>query len=458
MKYSFPRNFLWGSAVWATGVEAAAFIDGKAPTVWDEHYRIDPDRFYNGVGPDQTVDFYHNYETMAQLAKDINHNSFRTSISWARLIPDGKTVNEKAVEFYRNEFKAFKQKGIFLNVTLYWFDMPLMYEKIGGFSNRDVIEHFVYYCEKCFELFDEYVDGWFIYNEPIMDILFKYQMKVCYPCETDLNKAFNSVYNMSVAHAMVVKKYKEKYKKRIGSVLNQTIVYARSDDKDDLYAKKMYEVINYEAFEYPLLKGEISEDWLKLVKDCGVELDIRQEDLELIKENTIHYLGINNYFPARVMKQEEKDIPMNLTFNKSPFFAHYVWPERRFNKDRGWEIYPQAIYDLLMRNKKEYNNIEMIITENGIGIQNEERYIKDGIINDDYRIEYIRDYLIKVNEAINDGANVIGYNVWSFIDLWSPTNQFKNCYGLYSFNPDTKEIKKKKSADWFKEVSKNNGF
>ena len=460
MKYNFPKNFLWGSSVWATGVESASNEDDKASTVWDEYYRIDSNHFYNKVGPNDTLDFYHNYDKISDLLVESSQKSFRTSILWARLIPNGKNVNSKAVQFYENAFKSIKQKGIYLSVVLYWFDMPLLYENKGGFSNPDIIDDFVYYCKTCFDLFSKYVDTFFIYNEPIMDVLYKYQMGVCYPKERDLNKSFNAIYNMCLAHALVVKEFKNgKYESNIGSVLNQSYVYPRSETSGDLFAKKMYEVTQYESFEYPLLKGYFSEDWLKLVKDCGVDLKIKEGDLKLLNENKIEFLGINCYLPVRVKeKVKDKQCEMSLGFVNSPFFDHYVWKDRKFNVDRGWEIYPKVIYDLLMKNKKEYPNVTMMITENGIGIANEGRYREDDMINDTYRIEFIKDHIKYLHKAIKDGANVIGYHVWSFVDLWSPTNQFKNCYGLYEFDLKTHEIKKKASACFYTKLCVENGF
>lgn len=460
MKYTFPKEFLWGSAMWASGSEQAAYEDGKAPTVWDFLYEINPERFFNRIGPDKTLNVYHQYEKYAQLAEEIGHNSYRTSIMWARLIPDGKHINEKAVSFYRNMFTSFKEKGMFLSIVLYWFDMPLKYEMKGGFSNREIIDDFIFYCDTCFKLFDGLVDAWFIYNEPIMDIFFKYQIGNCYPCECDYHKAFKAVYNMNIAHAKIVSLFHDKqYFGRIGSVLNQSIVYARSDSIKDLEAKRMYELFSYDAFEYPLLKGKFHEEWLAFAREHHIALEIQKEDEILIKNNKVHFIGINTYLPIRVKERENKDIPLRIDFVESPFFESYIWPQRKFNKDRGWEIYPKVIYDVLKKNQKEFPDVEMLITENGIGIQNESRFRnEDGIIDDEYRIEFIRDHLIWVHKAIEEGVNLIGYNVWSFVDLWSPTNQFKNCYGLYEYDLKTHEIRRKKSADWFEKVSRNNGF
>ena len=109
--------------------------------------------------------------------------------------------------------------------------------------------------------------------------------------------------------------------------------------------------------------------------------------------------------------------------------------------------------------KEKYGNPEMRITENGMGVQDEYRFRNHaGQIQDDYRIDYVKKHLIWAYQAIQDGANLKGYNMWSFIDLWSPSNQFKNCYGFYEYDLETGETKKKKSADWFKQVTLNNGF
>lgn len=129
------------------------------------------------------------------------------------------------------------------------------------------------------------------------------------------------------------------------------------------------------------------------------------------------------------------------------------------NNDRGWEIYPKCMYDALMLMKDRYGNPEMRITENGMGIQNESRFRDDkGQIQDNYRIDYVKRHLIYAHKAIEDGANLVGYNMWSFVDLWSPSNQFKNCYGFYEYNLKTKEVRRKKSADWFEQVTKENGL
>lgn len=459
MKYTFPENFKWGSAVWAQGTEGAFDKDGKAPTVWDEYYRLSPERFFNEVGPSETLNWYEDYEKYAQLAQDIGHNSFRTSILWARLLPDGKTINQKAVEFYRNMFQSFKKRGMELSIVLYWFDMPLMFEKQGGFTKRDVIEPFVYYCQKCFELFSDYVDIWYIYNEPIVDVMFKYQNDMCYPNLLDWNLASNAIYHMVVAHAKVVDVFKKgNYQGKIGTVLNHGHIYARSQHPADLLAKHRVELMMQLSYEEPLLLGKVNEEWLAFVKEYGAHIEVHEEDASFIANNTISVLGLNIYSPERVKcptYQRNSEAP--ITFDS--FSELYIMHGRQMNTDRGWEIYPKCLYDTLILMKEKYGNPEMRITENGMGIQDEYRFRnKEGQIQDDYRIDYVKKHLKWVHKAIQEGVNLVGYNMWSFIDLWSPSNQFKNCYGFYEYDLKSGETKRKKSADWFEYVTKVNGF
>ena len=459
MKYQFPKNFKWGSAVWAQGTEGAWEIDGKAPTVFDEYYRLEPTRFFDGIGPYETLNWYEDYDKYATLAQEISHNSFRTSILWARLVPDGKTINEEAVIFYRNLFRSFKEKGMELSIVLYWFDMPLLFEEQGGFTNRQIFEPFVYYCQKCFELFDDLVDIFYIYNEPIVDVMFKYDMNMCYPNLLDFNLANRAVYNMILAHAMVVKCFKAgNYSAKIGTVLNHQHVYSRSQHAADLKAAKQYELLHQTCYEDGLLKGEINQEWTGLLRANNVDLIIEEDDLKMIRENTINVLGLNIYSPTRI-KAKAYALNPEAPLHFDSFYDYYEMHGRMMNSDRGWEIYPKAIYDACMSIKEKYHNPEMLITENGMGIQDEYRYRNhEGQIQDDYRIDYVKAHLKWLHKAISEGANVRGYNMWSFIDLWSPSNQFKNCYGFYEYNLETKESRRKKSADWFKKITEDNGF
>lgn len=146
--------------------------------------------------------------------------------------------------------------------------------------------------------------------------------------------------------------------------------------------------------------------------------------------------------------------PTNLDY----YFEQYVMPGRKINPHRGWEIYEPGVYDIAMMIKEDYGNIEWILTENGMGVEGEEKFKQDGVIQDDYRIEFIEDHLKVLHQAIEDGANCHGYMLWTFVDCWSWLNAYKNRYGLVELNLETQERTIKKSGHWFKTLSQNNGF
>jgi 6-phospho-beta-glucosidase/beta-glucosidase len=133
-------------------------------------------------------------------------------------------------------------------------------------------------------------------------------------------------------------------------------------------------------------------------------------------------------------------------------------PGRRMNTSRGIEIYPKGLYDIAKKIQNEYGNIDWFVSENGIGIQDEEQYLQDDMVQDDYRIEFLEEHLSWLHQAMEEGSNCLGYHMWTFVDCWSWINAFKNRYGFYRMNLETGEKTVKKSGLWFKAVIENQGF
>ena len=171
LKYEFPKGFWWGTATSGPQSEGSADVDGKSKTIWDHWFEIQPERFHNGVGPEHTSTFYSNYKEDIKLLKETGHNSFRTSIQWARLIPNGVgEVNPKAVEFYNNVIDALLEEGIMPIMNLFHFDMPMCMQEIGGWESREVVDAYAAFAKKCFELFGDRVKHWTTFNEPIVPV------------------------------------------------------------------------------------------------------------------------------------------------------------------------------------------------------------------------------------------------------------------------------------------------
>lgn len=180
--------------------------------------------------------------------------------------------------------------------------------------------------------------------------------------------------------------------------------------------------------------------------------------MAIIKNNTIDFLGVNYYQPRRV-KAKEEAYDETLGWMPDKYFDNYIMPGRRMNPYRGWEIYPEAMHDIAMNLKNNYNNIPWYISENGMGVEGEDRYKnEDGIIEDDYRIDFIKEHLEHLHRGIEEGSNCFGYHTWTPIDCWSWLNAYKNRYGYISVDLDTQKKTIKKSGRWIKEVTENNGF
>lgn len=452
----FPEHFLWGAASSGPQLEGASDMYGKAPTVWDHWFQVEPERFYQQLGPQKVSDFYTNYRTDILTMRDVGFNSYRTSISWARLLPDGKNVNEKAVYFYRDVFTRLKDNGVKPIINLFHFDMPLYLHERGGWENRDIVHDFAYYAKTAFDCFGDLVEDWVTFNEPIVPIEMGYLNDKHLPAIVDLKRAFQAGFHTILSHAHAVKVFKENhYKGKIGIILNLTPSYPRSADPVDLKAANWADILFNRSFLDPAVHGTFPVELKEFMQEEQIILDCKVEDFTLIKQHKIDFLGVNYYQPRRVQagdKSANGDVLQN-------YFTPYKWPKAKMNPHRGWEIYEKGVYDIALRIRDEYLNIPWYVAENGIGVEGEEQYLNgSGEVQDDYRIEFVENHLRWLQKGIKEGSNCYGYHVWTFIDNWSWLNEYKNRYGLVRLDLETMGRHKKKSAYWFAELAKENAL
>ncbi|MCL9780045.1 glycoside hydrolase family 1 protein [Vibrio sp. S4M6] len=459
MKYQFPKNFYWGSAASSTQTEGAAFSSGKGESIWDHWFKHEPNRFHNGISSTEASTFYCNYQADIQLMKDIGHNSFRTSISWSRLIPNGVgSVNQEAVEFYSNVIDEQIKQGIQPFICLFHFDMPLSMQQIGGFENREVLDAYANFAETCFLLYGDRVKHWFTFNEPIVPVEGGYLYDFHYPNVVDFKRAVTVAYHTMLAHAKAVEKYRLlELKGQIGIILNLTPSYPRSQHPADTKAARICDLLFNRSFLDPAVKGEYPQELVSLLQEHQQMPEVREGDCELIAKGKVDLLGVNYYQPRRV-KARENAVNPDAPFMPEHFFDYYEMPGRKMNPHRGWEIFEKGIYDILMNLKENYGNIPCYISENGMGVEGEQKFLVDGQIQDDYRIEFIQEHLKWLHKGLEEGSNCLGYHLWTFIDNWSWCNAYKNRYGFYQLDLKTQQRSVKKSGEWFAQVSKDNGF
>ncbi|EJY5100847.1 glycoside hydrolase family 1 protein [Listeria monocytogenes] len=462
MTYKFPENFWWGSAASGPQTEGAANVDGRKPSIWDHWYKIEPGRFFNDVGPTNTSNFYYQYKEDIALMKQTGHNSFRTSIQWSRLIPDGiGKVNPKAVDFYNRVIDEMLANDVEPFMNLYHFDMPMSMQEKGGFESREVVDAYATFAKTCFELFGDRVKHWFTFNEPIVPVEAGYLYDMHYPNVVDFKRATQVAYHTTLAHALAVKEFHalEIPEGQIGIILNLTPSYPRSQNPADLKAAHIADLIFNRSFLDPVTKGEFPADLVEIIREHDALPEYTEEDLAIIKNNIIDILGVNYYQPRRVKAKEYAAHP-DAPFMPEHLFDNYEMPYRKMNPYRGWEIFERAIYDIAINLRDNYDNIPFFISENGMGVEGESRYRNaDGMIEDTYRIDFIKSHLKWLHKAIEEGSNCHGYHLWTFMDCWSWANAYKNRYGLVEVDLDNNFKRTiKASGHWYKELSENNGF
>ena len=456
----FPEGFYWGAAL--SGPQTEGITNKANESVWDAWYKEEPDRFFNNWSAETACDTYNKYKEDCRMMKDISLNSIRTSIQWSRLIKNLETgeVDPDAVRFYNDYIDEMISNDVVPFINLYHFDMPNeLMVKYGGFESKHVVELFAKFAKSAFELFGDRVKYWITFNEPIVPIEFGYYYDAHKPNKVDPKLGVQAGYNTILAHAKAVEEYRKLgLSGEIGTVLNLTPAYPRSSHKADLKASEYCDAIFNKSFLDPIVKGEFNPLFTEICKENDMLPDMTQEEVECIFGAKIDFIGLNYYVPRRVCA------PLHAPNTESPwmpdwYFDNYSMPGSRNNPHRANnEIYPKAVYDMAMDLKENYGNIRWYLAEIGISITDEQKLVEDGVINDTFRTELLKEHLVYLHKAIEDGSNCFGVHQWTFIDNWSWLNSYCRRYGFYSLNVETGERTMKKHALWFKELIKNNGF
>ena len=457
----FPEGVWWGAA--SSGPQSEGTFEKANENVMDYWFRNYPEDFFEGVGPTIASDFYHQYAKDFHLMKQIGFNSFRTSIQWSRLIKNFETgePDEKGIVFYKNLIQEAKKEGIELILNLHHFDMPIeLLEKYGGWESKHVVNLFVKFAQTAFEKLGQDISYWTTFNEPMVIPEAGYLYGFHYPKYVGKGKeAVQIIYNINLASAKVIQLYRNmNLPGKIGAILNLTPAYPRSDSKEDLEASAFTDDFFNRSFLDPAVKGMFPETLIERLKKDDVLWESTSDELEILQNNTVDFLGVNYYHPKRVKAQDNPEKYEN-PWMPDKYFEEYEWKEARLNPYRGWEIYPKAIYDIAKNIQDNYGNIPWFISENGMGVEGEEKYKGlDGSIQDDYRIEFYKEHLAWLSKAIDEGSACFGYHAWTAFDCWSWNNAYKNRYGFISIDLETQKRTIKKSGYWYKSVSEQNGF
>lgn len=459
----FADDFIFGGATAAYQCEGSTLDYGKGKVAWDD-FLAEQGRF----NANPASDFYHQYSVDLKLCKMFGINGIRVSIAWSRIFPEGTgKINQAGIDFYHNLFKECHKNGVEPFVTLHHFDTPNQLFQNGDFLNRQTIDAFEQYAKFCFQEYQNEVTYWFTFNE-IWAVATNQYIEGTFPNGTqyDMAKAFQAMHNMMLAHSKAVLAYKEaNYNGKIGVVQSLEYKYPYNENCEaDIIAAKNEDVLQNQFLLDATFKGYYSIETMnvanRLVEISNGELDIRDEDLEIMKAaaKVNDYMGMN-YYQSRFIQayDGENDIFHNGTGEKGTSRFCLKGVGQRMAKegidrtDWDWLIHPESMFDMLVRIKQQYPNYKTIyITENGMGYKDD---FEDGIIDDSPRIDYVKRHLYYLLKAVEQGVNVKGYFIWSLMDMFSWTNGYNKRYGLFYIDYETQKRYPKASAYWYKRVS-----
>lgn len=437
----FSKKFIFGTATSSYQIEGAHNTDGRTDSIWDVFSRT-PGKVQNGDTGDIACDHYNRYKEDVQLLKELGVDSYRFSIAWPRIFPEKGKYNSKGMDFYKRLIKTLKESKIKPAVTLYHWDLPMWAENEGGWTNRECVDWFLEYAEKCFDELGNEVDIWITHNEPFCSGFLGHFTGEHAPGIKSLDKSLKAIHHILLSHGKVVKIFREKgLNGQIGITLNLSPVYPNNDTINDKIASNICDGFFNRWFLDPIFKATYPMDMINLfshqVKDFSF---IKEGDLDIISIKN-DFLGINYYSSNVVEYSTDEDL-----------FFKFV--EQNVKKtDMNWAITPLKLKDLIHRIRKEYTDIPIYVTENGAAFKDE--VDKDGKIYDIDRIEYIKEHLKVISQLNYEGMNIAGYYLWSFMDNFEWAYGYSKRFGIVYIDYKSLKRIKKESFHEYSRIIKN---
>ena len=460
---NFPEDFLWGASTSAYQVEGAWNEDGKGLSVIDMLDHPEGTSDFNVAS-----DHYHRYKEDVRLFSELGLKAYRFSIAWSRIIPNGVgEVNKNGIEFYSNLIDELNKYNIEPIVTMYHFDLPYELEKKGGWSNREVIDAFVEYAKVLFDNFGHKVKYWLTINEQNTMILHPGAIGVPkggkLPSKKEL---YQQNHHMLLAQAKVMELcHKMCPNGKIGPALNITSMYGETCNPNDAIAAHNWETLRGWSFLDLAIYGRYNKLFWSYLEDRNLEPTILEGDMEVMKLGNPDFVAMNYYSTVTIAESRGDASDVSARAGDQQIMLGepgvYRAAENPYvSKTKyGWVVDPVGLR-MTLRKVTERYNLPILITENGYG--DNDILEENDTINDDDRIEFIKQHLEQLKLAICDGVEVIGYCPWSAIDVVSTHQGYGKRYGFIYVNRgefdlmDLRRIKKK-SFYWYQNIIKNNG-
>ena len=428
-----PSDFLWGAATSAYQVEGAVREQGRGTSIWDT-FAATAGRIRDGSSGATACDFFHRYREDVALMRRAGLDAFRFSIAWPRILPAGRgAVNAAGLDFYDRLVDELLSAGIRPFATLYHWDLPQALEDAGGWPERATAEAFAAYVEVVARRLGDRVLDWSTHNEPYCASWLGYVEGVHAPGRTDLAAGAAAAHHLLLSHGLAVDVLRrEAPAAQVGIVIDSWPQHPATGDERDVAAAREADGFRNRLYFDPVLRGRYPDDVLEHL--AAAAPPVQDGDLAAISA-PIDFLGVNNY-SRRVVRADAGGRPV-------------AQPPHGPLTATGWEIYPDGLYEVLIRLQREYRIPPLYVTENGAAFDDVRG--ADGRVDDRERIAYLAEYLDAVARAIGEGVPVRGYFVWSLLDNFEWAEGYSKRFGIVYVDYETLERVPKRSFAWYRD-------
>lgn len=439
----FPSDFLWGCATSAYQIEGSPLADGAGPSIWHRFTRT-PGLTRDGENGDIASDHYRRYKDDVALMRRLGLNSYRFSIAWARVLPEGKgRVNPAGLAFYDRLVDELLAAGIAPNVTLYHWDLPAALDDRGGWLNPDIADWFADYAQVVYRKLDDRVKMWATLNEPWVVTDGGYLHGALAPGHKNFYEAPLASHHLMRAHGKAVQAYRAEGKHKIGLVVNIEPKYPASQSPEDLAATQRADAYMNRQYLDPALLGSYPPELKEIFGEAWP--DWPAEDFALIKQ-PLDFIGLN-YYTRNVTRHDDASWPLRASGVKQAGATY---------SETGWEVYAQGLTDTLAWIRDRYGNPEIYVTENGSAFY-DPPVAEDGAIDDPLRVSYLKKHLRAVHAAIEAGCNLRGYYAWSLLDNFEWSLGYSKRFGIVHVDYATQQRTIKASGKLYAEVIDSHG-
>jgi len=435
---TFPPNFQWGVATSSYQIEGAAEADGRSPSIWDI-FATKPGAVYRGQNGDVAADHYHHMREDVALMAQLGIRSYRFSIAWPRIIPTGVgAVNPPGLAFYSQLVDTLLEHGIVPMATLYHWDLPQILQEQGGWLSRNTAFAFADYAEAVVGHLGDRVKHWITINEPFCISYLGHADGKHAPGMHDPQAAVIAAHHVLLGHGLAVPRIRALVPDaQVGITLDFSPIYAADDLPETQQAVAAMDNFKNRWFAEPVYHGKYPDTFF--AEQHVAPPPIQQGDMALISA-PLDFLGVNYY--SRQLIGGDPDIPGSTrTIYPVPGSAH---------TEMGWEVFPQGLSDLLLRLHRDYAPAALYITENGAAYNDE--WDGGDRVSDPERREYLVAHIEAVAHAIDQGAPVQGYFVWSFMDNFEWGEGYSKRFGVVYIDYPAQRRIVKDSGHWYRDL------